>query len=476
MSRHSTHRVQASEPHVGTVAVVHFFSERTDGVSLQIKENDRVLVSLGWRVIECSADAVGKDGFVLPELDYTVPRVQALKVRESTGLRDEAAIERDFEDQVRSIKDGLEAMLQRYQPGVMHVRNLLSLPIHPAATVAMAEFIAEHTEIGFLVQHHDFSFEDDFRPGDRKKAYEIPYPAIQRRVEEALLYRAPNVHHAVINSLLQRRLLKSFGIHADMVPDSFDFGTRPVEVPHLREKLGIGENDVVIGMMTRIIPRKAIEVAMQFGAALQRRKKELLGEGRGIHGRIMTEDSRFMLLLPQSAGLDERENARYFEKLLAYARELEVELYYIGDRVVADSAYRGEPDKIPFYSLYRIVDMLTFPSYQEGFGNQLLEAVALGEGVVVSHEYPVMEADILPVVSAVGIISLGNNSDYALDETGFVHLRQEVLQTAVDREVHLLLYPHEEKTVAARTRDRLKAAFDAEVVGKHLAALLLRAK
>jgi glycosyltransferase involved in cell wall biosynthesis len=196
-------------------------------------------------------------------------------VRERAGLQDEAAIERGFEEQVRSIKDGLEAMVQRFQPEVMHVRNLLSLPIHPAATVAMAQFIAEHAGISFLAQHHDFSFEDDFRPGDRKKAYEIPYAALQRRVEEALLYRAPNVRHAVINSLMQGRLLESFGIHADIVPDSFDFGTRSVEVPDLRERLGIGENDIVVGMMTRIIPRKAIEVAVQFVAALQKRKKEL---------------------------------------------------------------------------------------------------------------------------------------------------------------------------------------------------------
>ncbi len=468
-------RMQANEPHTGTVAVVHFFSERTDGVSLQIKENDRVLSSLGWRVIECSADAVGEDGFVLPALDYTVPRVQALKVRKRVGVQDEAEIARDFENQVQSIKDGLAELLRRYHPQVMHVRNLLSIPIHPAATVAMAEFIAEHPAIGFVTQHHDFSFEDDFRPGDRRKAYEIPYPEIQKRVEGALLFSAPNVHHAVINSLMQKRLLAAFGIHADIIPDSFDFETRPLEVPHLREKLGIRDNDIVIGMMTRIIPRKAIEVAMQFVAALQKRKKELLGEERGIHGMTFTEDSRWMLLLPQAAGLDEKENAAYFSKLLAYAQELGVEVYYIGDKVTADSVYRGGPETIPFYSLYHAVDIVTFPSYQEGFGNQFLEAVALGGGVVVCHEYPVMEANILPVVSPSGIISLGNNSDYTLDEIGLVHLKQEVLQSAVDREVHFLLHPVEEKTIAARTYSRMKGTFDAEVVGHHLASLLLKA-
>ena len=72
------------------------------------------------------------------------------------------------------------------------------------------------------------------------------------------------------------------------------------------------------------------------------------------------------------------------------------------------------------------MDIVTFPSYQEGFGNQYLEAVALGKGVVVSHEYPEMKADILPVVSPGGIISLGDNSHYTRDETGLIHLQRDV--------------------------------------------------
>ncbi len=277
--------MQEHTSNTGTVAVIHFFSERTDGVSLQIKENGRVLSSLGWKVIECSADATGLDSFVLPALDYAASQVQALKVR--TGLQDEAKIVKDFENQVQAIKKGLRELTNHFKPYVIHLRNILSLPIHPAATVAMAEFIAEHPQIGFLAQHHDFSFEDDFQPGDRRKAYQLPYPEIQKRVEEALLYQAPNVRHAVINSLMQKRLLAEYGISAVIIPDSFDFETRPLEISSLRQKLGLHQNDIVIGMMTRIIPRKAIEVAMQFLSTLQLRKSEVLGENRGIHGRTI---------------------------------------------------------------------------------------------------------------------------------------------------------------------------------------------
>jgi glycosyltransferase involved in cell wall biosynthesis len=464
--------MQEYKPDPKTVVEVHFFTERTDGVSLQIQENAHVLSSLGWRVIECSADATGENSFVLPALDYTTPQVLALKFGEKGGQQDEAQMVENFEHQVQAIKKGLSELVRQFRPQVIHLRNMLSLPIHPAATVAMAEFIAEHPAIGFLAQHHDFSFEDDFQPGDRKKAYQIPYPQIQKRVEEALMYTAPNVYHAVINSLMQARLLSEYGIQAAVIPDSFDFETRPLEIPSLREKLGLREHDIVIGMMTRIIPRKAIEVAIQFIAELQKRKKEVLGAKRGIHGRTITEESKFVLLLAQAAGLDEPENAAYFQKLRQYASASGVELLYIGDKVVADSVYGGEPDKIPFYSLYREVDIVTFPSYQEGFGNQYLEAVGLGKGVVVCHEYPVMKADILPVVSPHGIISLGDNSQYTRDETGLIRLQRNVLLAAVDREVHFLLHPQEEQPIAARVYTSLKDAFDARVVGKKLANVL----
>lgn len=456
------------------MAEVHFFSRRTDGVSLQIQENSRILSELGWTVIECSADAEGTNSFCIPELDYTTPNVQAFKGNGKLVTQEASSIAEAFQEQVQTIKDGLGELIRHYHPQVIHARNILSLPIHPAATVALAACIDEHPTVSFLAQHHDFIFEDDLLPGDRKKTYEIPHPQIQQRVEQALLFQAPNVHHAVINSLMQQRLLRDYGVRATVLPDAFDFEVQPAVIPGLREKLGLSPNDIAIGMMTRILPRKAIEVTLQFTAALQQRKREFLGTERGVHGRTITEETRFPVLLPQAAGLDEPLNARYFEKLRTYAQELGVALHYFGEQVVADSAYHGEPDRFPFYSLYSAIDILTFPSYQEGFGNQLLEAVALGKGVVACHAYPVMEADILPLLAPDGIISLGNNSDYALDITGLVHLKEDVLQAAVEREIHFLLHPGEEQRAAQGTRRSLAMAFDAPVVGSRLAELLVK--
>jgi hypothetical protein len=84
-----------------------------------------------------------------------------------------------------------------------------------------------------------------------------------------------------------------------------------------------------------------------------------------------------------------------------------------------------------------------------------------------------MQADILPYIPPGGIILLGTNADYALDEiTGLVHLREYILQEAAEREIHFLLHPDEERRVAAMTYQSLKQAFDAAVVGDQLATLL----
>src|SRR5690242_8877843 len=117
------HEMQEYKPNPGTVAVIHFFSERTDGVSLQIKENARVLSRLGWKVIECSADATGQNSLVLPALDYATPQVQAFKVRAKAGLQDEAKIIKDFEHQVQAIKVGLGELVRQFKPQVIHLRN-----------------------------------------------------------------------------------------------------------------------------------------------------------------------------------------------------------------------------------------------------------------------------------------------------------------------------------------------------------------
>ena len=406
--------------------------------------------------------------FVIPELDYSTPEIQALKA----GKVPASDIDAFFNAQVQRIKDRLQDIIHQAHLSVFHVRNMLSLPIHPAATVAMAEFIGEHPDILFVTQHHDFVSESDFIEGDRKQQYTLPYPSIQRRVNEALLPDAPNIRHTVISSYAQGKLVRERGIRATIIHDSFNFDTKPKEIPDLRERFGIRDNDIVVGMMTRIAPRKGIEVAIQFVSELQKRKNELLGHTRGVHERTIIDESRFILLLPQEAGLDEECNRAYYKKLLPYAKDLNVEVMYIGDKVVADNAYNGQPGKVPFYRLYAMTDIIAYPSYQEGFGNQFLEAAALGRGMVVGHQYPVFETDILPVISNRGIVSLGNNKNYTLQPDGLVHLDEQVLQAAVEREVHLLKHPEEERAIAAGNYQSLKGVFGSQVVGTRLAHLL----
>src|SRR5256885_3587512 len=186
------------------VAIIHFTTRTTDGVGLQVEENKRILRKLGWQVIECSSDVplTEKDCFYLKELDFRAPEVIDLKDRifskKFKGEHEEELLIRLLIEQVRVIHGKLLELINQYQPPAINVRNIMSLPIHPAATMAMAAVIREYPEIFFVTQHHDFVDEG------RKEQYSTPYPKIREFLKQSLLYSAPNVRHAVINSLAQK--------------------------------------------------------------------------------------------------------------------------------------------------------------------------------------------------------------------------------------------------------------------------------
>ena len=143
-------RMHEREPIPGRVAAIHFFTRRADGVSLQTQENHDVLSRLGWEVVEVSADALpNRTNVVIPELDYSTPAIQALKAGKVPASNAEAF----FNAQVQRLKNRLQDVIHQAHPRVFHVRNIVSLPIHPAATVAMAEFISEHPDMLFVTHH-----------------------------------------------------------------------------------------------------------------------------------------------------------------------------------------------------------------------------------------------------------------------------------------------------------------------------------
>ena len=77
-----------------------------------------------------------------------------------------------------------------------------------------------------------------------------------------------------------------------------------------------------------------------------------------------------------------------------------------------------------------MADFVLYPSAWEGFGNQLLEAFAVGLPAAV-FEYPVFKEDIAP--KGVRVVSLRDTTLLERDYMGLAQIPLEVLTRAVAR-------------------------------------------
>ena len=214
-----------------------------------------------------------------------------------------------------------------------------------------------------------------------------------------------------------------------MVPNVFDFDNNRWEIDDFnrdfRERLGIGQNDLLILQATRIVPRKGIELAIDFTAGLSRHAKVR----KWMNSNKSPRKNKIYLVL---AGLNEMDD--YYEKLKTHARKKKVELLYI-NHMTGHS--RSAADGAKTYSLWDVyvhADLITYPSLLEGWGNQFIEGVNARKPLVV-FEYPVFKVDIKPL--GFRYISMGSRYHYRPD--GLVEIPPEVLDDAVDHAATILV-------------------------------------
>jgi mannosylglucosylglycerate synthase len=257
------------------------------------------------------------------------------------------------------------------------------------------------------------------------------------------------------------------GLEGTVVPDGFDFDRDVPRIDELafRSKLQVlagdprpvGADDLVVAMPARVAINKAIELAIQFVARLNRERATLQNapEGLGLNRRRFSADSSVVLLLPQ--GEDLQDNRQYLERLLAYARHLQIKLVYGGNVVVPDRRFRyGDLDRYPFYGTYQAADLVCYPPEHEGFGNQVIEAVWAKRPLVVL-EYPVFKRFVRNHIPH--YISLGGTGQLRrLDEFAGLHqLRDDVLDVAVKSAIALLMDHDLEKRWADENFTELRA-------------------
>ena len=294
---------------MGLCAVVSFRLGLSDGVSIVAETWQEVLRHHGWETYTVAGE--GPVDHLIEEL-----AIDAFAEQPSDP----------------TIVDAIAAKLEPVlvPADVVLVENLLSIPLNPMASRALARVLADRPAV---LHHHDppwqrarFAHITDLPPDD------------------------PQWQHVTINRMTQLEF-EARGFDATTIYNGFDPDPPPGDRNRTREALGIAADAVLAAHPVRAIARKnipkAIELATQLGAI-------------------------YWLPNPAEEGYDD---------------ELEGVLDAARCPVIRTPV---EKSGLTISDLYAAADLVLFPSLWEGFGNPPVEA-ALHRKLVVVGDYPVAE-------------------------------------------------------------------------------------
>jgi len=296
---------------------------------------------------------------LIPEIDSRHPQVLEIGKQLSQGK-----ISSQFETLRDQLVSQLSSLLNRVHVTIVH--NVFTLHKNLPLTAALHQ-LSEKGMASLIAWCHDFAWQDalyipDLHPGYPWDLLRTPWPGVR--------YVAVSKHR---QSKLARLLSvpeKDIQVVTPGVDVSSFLKLEPL-TNRLIETLELLKADPLILLPARITRRKNIEFAIRVIAALKRTKPKVA------------------LVVTGPPGPHNPKNIAYLNALKSLQKELGVSkqvhfLYeqgedgqplYIPDEVVAD--------------LFRLADLLLFPSTREGFGIPVLEA-----GITL---LPVFAADIPPV-------------------------------------------------------------------------------
>jgi len=265
------------------------------------------------------------------------------------------------------LKDEIYRFIETFQIEVLIPQNILAIPMHIPLGLAMTEIISE-TGLPTIAHHHDFYWERD----------RFTASAVNDYLRAAFPPDLPHVEHVVINSMGQKELARRCSLPSAIIPNVIDFETPAPGIDgynaDLRAEIGLGNDDFLILQPTRVVARKGIEHAIE----LVRRLKE----------------PRAKLVISHPGG---DEGGAYMQLLRERIEDAGIDVRFITDRVGDERGINAAGQKIySLFDIYPHTDLVTYPSYYEGFGNAFLEAVYFRKPVVV-NTYTVYARDIAPL-------------------------------------------------------------------------------
>ncbi|NTU72994.1 glycosyltransferase family 4 protein [Candidatus Roizmanbacteria bacterium] len=412
------------------ILFIHFRSGERDGVSLEMEKRERVLTQMGHEVHFLTGydPRAGKSNRIhlLPQLD--VKRRMAAFLRETffeEKILDSHLAWLLYQSEEEKIYRQTLKVLKTVKPDLIYIHNILSLALHLPASSGILKAL-DHFPTKVIAVHHDFFWE--------REQYAKPrYDFIQHTLDALPPRRDYILEHQVINGLAYESLKAKRGIEAHQISgDYIDFDSSVASAidtynSDFRTYFGIDKHDILILHATRIVQRKAIENAILYAHHLQ--KALTKSAPFTFNGRPITKDSRVVLVLPNFIEADEQV---YFRKLKHYAEKLGVRFLWIAEHIGLTRKTTNGIKIYSFWDCYPHADLVTYTSYLEGFGNQLLESFWAKKPLIV-FEYPVFKATIKK--EGYQVITLGDKMKSRKD---FKLVQRERIASAAKETLNLL--------------------------------------
>lgn len=411
------------------IALCHYRVGETDGVSLEMDKWKKVLKNMGHKVYFIAGSTGTSDGYVIPEMNYRfeedlqIERNAYLKLEE---YQDEDELIRAIKKLTLKIEEDLKKILIENKIDLIVPNNILSIGRSIPTATAFTNVIKE-LAIRCIGHHHDFYWE-------RNNFSQPTCNFVRKVLEEYYPPKDDLISHVVINSIVQKELKVRRNLDSIIIPNVFDFDEKLWEVDNynkdFRERLGIKDNDILMLQATRVTNRKAIELAIDVVEEMQKKEnRKILEEAKLYNGKSFKEDSRIVLVL---AGMIETAD-NYVERLKTRAKESNVELMFVNNLVEHSRCVKNNNKIYSLWDTYVFADIITYPSIQEGWGNQFLEGLFAKKPMLV-FEYDVYKEDIKE--KGFKVISLGDK--YEFDKYGLAKVSEGIIKRAAEECIKLL--------------------------------------
>jgi len=361
------------------ISILHYAAPPIiGGVESTIYHHARLLFQAGYQisVIGGRGESIN-DGIpfiLIPELDSRHPRVIEIGKQLAAG---------ETSDEFFQLRDEIySSLLNSFKKtDLVIVHNAVTLHKNFPLTAAL-KMISERSEPRMVAWCHDFAWQDALYTPDLHDGY--PW--------DLLKTLWPGVEYVAVSDHRRQRLAKLLDIEAtniQVIPPGVDIseflGISPTGQDFIYKTQLLGSEPVIL-LPARITRRKNIEFAFQITALLKKNYPHVA------------------LIVTGPPGPHNPKNIEYLNSLLDLRKSLQIQpnIHFVYQIYGGDEVFNA-PDYL-ISELYRLSDLVLFPSLREGFGIPVLEA-----GLA---RIPIFASDIPPVRdSSAGMINLFDPQD-----------------------------------------------------------------